>query len=414
MKKKIAFIIQLYGLEINGGAEYHCRLIAEKLKDEYDVEVLTSCAKTSVTWANEYAEGVDYVNNVKVRRFMTDKPRDRHKLMLMNQKLRKRKTYQKVLRFLGLENIFERIAGDGVVEADYEKWLEYQGPYLPKLLDYIDKSQDDYDALIFFTYLYYPTVKGIQIAPQKSILVPTAHDEWQIYFPLFRNVFTSPKAILYNTLSEKRLVNRLFNNENIYSAIAGVGIEQQHAHVQYNVNELLKTDSDYIIYIGRIDVYKGCKLLFDYFLNCKKETTRPVKLVLLGKLFMEEIKDPDIIYMGFVDEDVKITLLQSAKALAIPSLYESLSLVTLESMAEGVPVIANKTCEVLKDHIENSEAGFLFDDYNSFKTAINTVLDPTFDKAALIKKGKNYIAENYSWDATLQKYRDAINYVSRQ
>jgi hypothetical protein len=29
-KKKIGIIVQRYGLDINGGAEYHARLIAEK------------------------------------------------------------------------------------------------------------------------------------------------------------------------------------------------------------------------------------------------------------------------------------------------------------------------------------------------------------------------------------------------
>ena len=31
--------------------------------------------------------------------------------------------------------------------------------------------------LIFFTYLYAPTVLGLEVAPSRSILVSTAHDE---------------------------------------------------------------------------------------------------------------------------------------------------------------------------------------------------------------------------------------------
>jgi glycosyltransferase involved in cell wall biosynthesis len=153
--------------------------------------------------------------------------------------------------------------------------------------------------------------------------------------------------------------------------------------------------------------------LCNHFLKYKKVIGKPLKLVLAGKLFMEKTIDPDIIYMGFVDEDVKITLLQNAMALVIPSLYESLSLVTLESMAQGVPVIANRDCEVLKDHIENSKSGFLFNDYESFKTAMDAVLDHAIDKTGLIANGKKYVAENYTWDVTIQKYKDAVDYVSR-
>ena len=39
-KDKIAFVVVRYGADINGGAEYHCRMLAERLVDDYDVEVL--------------------------------------------------------------------------------------------------------------------------------------------------------------------------------------------------------------------------------------------------------------------------------------------------------------------------------------------------------------------------------------
>ena len=73
---KIAFIVQRYGTEILGGSEYHCRLIAERLAERHQVEVLTSCARDYITWQNEYAEGADRVRGVTVRRFPTTQVRD--------------------------------------------------------------------------------------------------------------------------------------------------------------------------------------------------------------------------------------------------------------------------------------------------------------------------------------------------
>ena len=52
MKKKICFVVQRYGLEVNGGAELLCRQFAEIMADDYDVSVFTTKAVSYVTWAN--------------------------------------------------------------------------------------------------------------------------------------------------------------------------------------------------------------------------------------------------------------------------------------------------------------------------------------------------------------------------
>ena len=73
---KIAIIVQRYGTEILGGSEYHCRLVAERLASRHDVEILTTCARDYITWANDYPVGTDRVRGVTVRRFANALERD--------------------------------------------------------------------------------------------------------------------------------------------------------------------------------------------------------------------------------------------------------------------------------------------------------------------------------------------------
>ncbi|GAB4016631.1 glycosyltransferase family 4 protein [Spirosoma koreense] len=407
--KKIAFIVQRYGLEVNGGAEYHCRVLAERLKSVYEVDVLTSCAIEYQKWANHYPAGVIEINGVTVRRFPTVHERDDKNMSKATHKLRR--TLPKQSKWLTfIENWGRNLRGQ-TIEFYKQLWAKSQGPYVAELLTYLEQNHEQYDALIFFTYLYYPTIEGLKIVPQKSILIPTAHDEPPIYLPVFRDLFSVPRAILYNSLSEKNFVNRTFHNEAVYSEIVGVGIEPEEPTTAQTPTDILGNNDPYVIYIGRIDTAKGCKIMFDYFIRYKKQHPSPLKLVLVGQAFMPIPEHADIVSMGFVEEDVKVTLLKGAKVLIMPSLYESLSMVTLESFSYGIPVIANANCEVLADHIEASQAGYSFKEYPDFERAMGQIL--TQDVSEMAQKAKAYVEQNYTWEQVIAKVDKAVDFIMK-
>jgi len=76
MSKRVAFVVQRCGLEVNGGAELLCRMVAERLAREVPTEVLTTCALDYMTWANHYPPGEERLGELIIRRFPVARPRE--------------------------------------------------------------------------------------------------------------------------------------------------------------------------------------------------------------------------------------------------------------------------------------------------------------------------------------------------
>lgn len=407
--KKIAFVVQRYGTEVNGGAEYFCRIVAERLARTYEVDVLTSCALEYVTWANWYPAETTQLNGVRVHRFATQYERQVKASSRAEHKLKKWSRPEE-WQGLGWIRMWGRALVGKTVRRYSRLWAQYQGPYAPDLITYLKQNHQQYDVLIFITYLYYPTIAGLNIAPHKSIFIPTAHDEPPIYLPVFRPLFQKPRAILFLTPAEKQFVNQQFQNEAIYNDIVGVGIEPAASVSDTSAADIVGTDGDYLLYIGRIDKAKGCEELFDFFIQYKEQNPSALKLVLVGQAFMPIPEHPDILPVGFVDEQTKATLLAGAQALVMPSPYESLSMVTLESFAVGIPVIANAACAVLRDHIEASQAGLLYRNYADFEQAIDQILSQ--DTTQMAHNARAYVQQYYTWETVLAKFDKAFDYLA--
>lgn len=92
------------------------------------------------------------------------------------------------------------------------------------------------------------------------------------------------------------------------------------------------------------------------------------------KLALYRGSDPDIISLGFVSDEMKFAVMASARAQALFSQFESLSMIVLESMIMGRPVLVNGKCEVLKGHCVRSNAGLYFTSYTEFVGTLNYLL----------------------------------------
>ena len=405
---KIAFIVQRYGTEILGGSEYHCRLIAERLAPKHHVEVLTTCAQDYITWANEYPEGTDRVRGVTVRRFANAHTRD----------------------IDAFNRYSEWIFNHEHTRQDELEWVRQQGPWCPALLEYLERHHQQYDVLVFFTYLYAPTLLGVKIAPHKTILVPTAHDEPAIHLDIYKELFSLPAAIAYNTDVERRFLTTHFSIRAIEEETVGCGVELPQAQQyprdrQDGPAEEADDDSPSFrphlaqrgaifrrrhrlhgpiaLYGGRIDPGKGCEELIEYFSAYVTEGGDS-SLVLMGVKLMPLPEEPFIRFAGRLSDQERMHALEAATVVVVPSPYESLSLLALEAFAMGTPVLANARSEVLVDHCQKSNAGLYYADRYEFSESLKILVADARLRAAMGANGREYVRRNYRWDVILAKY----------
>ena len=416
---KIAFVIQRYGAEVLGGSEHLCRLVAERLAGSHEVDVLTSCARDYVTWKNEYPEGADRIRGVTVRRFASAATRD----------------------IEAFNKYSDWIYSNPHGHADEMEWLKQQGPWNPALIDYLRRQHQQYDVLIFFTYLYAPTVLGLEIAPQRSILVTTAHDEPAIKLDIFKEVFKKPAALCYLTESERQFVEIQFPDRPLLEEVVGVGVDlpqqqpyprmperpadeepaqasadaaaEDEAPAPEFPSHLLARGAVFrrrhrlygpiVLYGGRIDPGKGCEELIQYFGEYVKDGG-DATLALMGVKLMSLPEDPSIRFAGLLSDRERLQALEAATVVVCPSPYESLSLLALEALSVGTPVLANARSAVLVEHCVRSNGGLWYADRDEFVEALKLLVGDERLRQALGRNGREYVRRSYRWDVVLGKY----------
>ena len=243
MRRRVAFVVQRYGEDVTGGSESLARAVAERLAPAHEVVVFTTCARDYVTWRNELAPGDEVHNGVLVRRFLVEEERD---LAAFNA---------------FAEPLYARVP-TGEEEAAF---LRRQGPYVPRLVAALAAEKDRFDAIFFFTYLYYPTCEGLRVAPERAILVPTTHDEPPLRFNLYREVFARPRAFAFLTPPEEALVRERFDLGSRPSVVAGMGVDVPSAPDVEGFRIRHAVERPYALYAGRIDAGKGCLEMLGFY-----------------------------------------------------------------------------------------------------------------------------------------------------
>ena len=388
---KIAVVLQRYGEEILGGVEIHAQLVIDRLINDLscEVDVVTTTAKSHLTWDNEYCEGITSVKDgLRIIRYDSFCGRSRF-YPQMN-----------ALTCQYLPSLPED------TKPFVEKiWYSLQGVPNAKIFKHLRDVW--YDKVIFFSYYFYTTIYGIPIVKDRAILIPTAHDEFQFNISsAITKMLEQVPIILASSIPEKELLVSKIPKMEDKIKIAGLGFDE------YNIEATPERKRGrYFLFLGRADAGKGCDSLIQYFLSfCEK--IKNVKLIFAGSMDLELPTSSKIEYIGRVSEQKKKALISEALAVVNLSKFESLSMIVIESMMAGTPLIVNSNCKTLNYYtVVTPKTVFPCADKESFIRSATSIACTDWngeEGISRLKTTQAWAKENYSWKRVVEVFKEAI------
>ncbi len=181
---------------------------------------------------------------------------------------------------------------------------------------------------------------------------------------------------------------------------------------------------DFILYVGRIDAVKGIDVLIRAFHRLSRTPLKDgqgLGLIIIGgeldidsrnmsqemrelrKMVMSLNLQERVAFWGAQRQDLLPYFYSAAKAIILPSRYESFGMVALEAMACGTPVIASRVGG-LQYTVENDQSGLLFaeGDWRALAECIREIVENRRLREKLISKALVRVKQ-YSWPKIARK-----------
>jgi glycosyltransferase involved in cell wall biosynthesis len=410
---KFAFITPRYGADVSTGPDHACRLLAEHVSERHDVDVLTTCARDPRTWKNEYSEGVDRVRGALVRRFAVAQTR---------------------------EPVFS-LPRSRTEELD---WVRRNGPWAPGLIDYLKRQHRSYDALVFFCLTASPTVHGIQVAPDRSVVFPYLQLEPALRFGLFAEILSSARSVGLISAAERRLLRSYVHVAPQHEEVVGIGVdpspEQSYPRHQQNpadsvteVEATAPTDDEedepsylssrgvpfrrrhrlygsFALYGGRIEPDNGSEEMLEYF-DTFAGSDGGSALVLMGVKMMKVAEEPYLRMASVLPERERMIAYEAADVTIAPNADDLVAQSVLESMAVGTPVLATARNVAAVEHCRRANAGLYYANRDEFVEAMRLLMGNKGIRDRLGENGRSYVRQQFRWDAVVGRFERLVSKI---
>ena len=379
--RRIAIVTPRFGDGFVGGAETSLRTLAGRMKAAgYVVEVFTTGTSESTT----------KTDGLPVHRFRPD-PADPDRLAAAAHALSLPG---------GLENaeaeatyLHHSLRSSRLVAALHER-----GPF---------------DAVVVGPYLLGLTRDIARAFGERVLLLPCFHDEPFARLPSLRSAFERIGGVLYHSPEERQFAEAVLGLNFPNAQVIGTVLETDTPGDPRRGRECVGTGRRYLLYAGRFCAEKGLTGLLAYARRYAADHPERFTFAFAGEGDVPLPAEPWARDLGYVTEQVRRDVMAGADALVLLSPNESLSLVTLEAQAQGVPVIVRADNPVLHGHVERGRGGVAVDGYEAFAAALDDLWADPAHWRALGRSGREYVRRDFGdaarFDAHWQAALDSLD-----
>lgn len=385
---RLGFVPVRFGDDLVGGAEMLVRELADGLAARgWDVEILTGCARDTFREPHHYAPGVtERPGAARVRRFPSVVSASRAHRVLGNRRL---------------------AAGPPLTIDEQYRWCN-DDVRLPALVDHLVDHAHEYRMLAFAPYLYWTTVAGTVVAPDRSVLIPCLHDEPTARLALYERAFRTVRGVWFLTEPEAELGRRLHPDLAPHTVV-GAGVNPPTAADPQRFRRRFGVDGPFVLYAGRREEGKAFSKLLDDFVAAAERVPEPIRLVVAGPgaVRLPPTAHDVVVDVGLLDPQSRDDAMAAAAAVIQPSPFESFSRTMMEAWLAGAFVIANRASAVSAWHCVRAGAGVTYDTVDELADALYAALRP--DARADGERGRAYVQREYTWAVVLDRIEAVID-----
>ena len=195
------------------------------------------------------------------------------------------------------------------------------------------------------------------------------------------------------------------------------------AKYQHSVKPKRKTEPKTILYIGRLERRKGVQYLLKAYSILAHQYDSDVKLIIVGdgperdklELMTEDLHLPNVNFLGYISEDLKLQLLAEADLFCSPAVFgESFGIVLLEAMATGTICVAGNNSGY-SDVMQDLGAISLVNphDTDEFARRLHILLNETELRTLWQKWAKDYVKQ-FSYPYVVDRYEELYKEALKQ